>query len=1386
MKKTQNKISVETIEFHPFNRLQLKKIHVADLKKDTLLYIENLNAAFNLWKLWDRKLLIHSVEIDDFRIHVSKEQTDSLFNYQFLIDAFSPDSTQSSGNSKLEMDINRICLKNGRLQYDIFSEPILELGRFDDNHIAVHNFQATIRLHSIAGENPFGSIENLSFDEKCGFTLSQMRLRIKKSETCLRIDDFYLALPHSEITIQEANLDYTDRESSEILKGATYSIFFTSGKIHPDDVHYFYPPLVGLTETLICSGEINGRFPAISLPHFQADYGDYVHLNLSANIANFQQWETSAFNLNMDNCFINPKLFKPSVHLDTLSITGKITGALPNLKLALNGKSGQGDWILDGAGSYNVPSANAAFDLNVETLNLNVKSLLADTTFGNASFRLSAQGTLNGANKIDARAQAEIRRLDYRGYGYRAVSATATYANDSISLNLNSKDANLPLTFHAQVGLDKKNSFAQAYAKLNKVRLDSLHLLSPDSGAELSGGLTLFVKGFNPESMALFATVDSFGFVTRSGSFNDSSIRFSYNAEAGGQKQINWQSSVLNLRGKGRFTYDGFNQSIQQAFPTLFPTKKYKTEKGKTIRETFNFFLAIRQANAFSHLLGMEAEIPDSAFFVGKYTKDEEDLNLNVTAFCLFSQTDTAQVQLNLSHLQNKLAVRLDVKNNSTQYDLEGNLGAEIEFIPNSKKTIPNMQIALNPGSVTLNGTSFRIYPAQIKVMDAKTEINNFALRHSTSEYLKINGIVSGERSDSLLFNINRFEVGTILSALKYKIPFSGTASGDVTLSQLTTNPLIFTRNLTIDNLVFDEHPIGNLQLRSAWNSERQGLGLRATLNNTDSSESVVSGFVLPGKDSLSLTANLKGIQLKWFAGYLPESVYDLEGELGARMKIDGRITAPALSGSIYLQEATVGVKTLNTHYRISDSIFFEKDYIDFRNFIVYDETKRNAKINGSIHHKWFSNMNPQLTVDFNNFLLLNNAGQTDSLFYGLVRVNGNLNVVSQHKDWLVQGRLSNGKANEVMMNIPETPTEAQRYNWLTFVNTEKTDSVVVVKPSVPKETTAFSLPLKLQITCLLDENLSVGAIINPETNDAAVVTGHGTLDFSYNLNNLAMNLLGTYVIDDGKCTLSLKNITKKTFVVRPGGKLNFQGDPMNTRFDLTAMYSLRAYLTGLDPSFANIATASKIPVNCLLTASGKMENMQLKYEIALPNQPDEIQRKLDGLIYTDDIKIKEIAYLLAFGSFLPVNSNSLTGGNSSIWTSLASSSITSQLNNLLSGILKDNWTIGTDLHSNDANFSDVDMDVNISTRLFNDRLTVNSTLGYHNNPVQSGNFTGDFDFEYKLSPNGNVLLQFYNIANHQYYDKSRASMTQGLGIVYKREGRTFRQLFRSFGTKKK
>ncbi|MCL1933256.1 MAG: translocation/assembly module TamB [Candidatus Azobacteroides sp.] len=1382
MKKTNNKISIGALRFRPFNRLQLEEIYAADLKNDTLLYAKKLNAAFDLFKLMRKQFVIRSVEAENFDLHISQDSTNAPFNFQFLIDAFASDTTQSADNSNLQLTVDHILLKNGHLRYDVLSEPAQAAGLFDVNHAEIRNLQLDAKLYLNNSEDWNGSIENLSFDEKCGFALKQMKFQIKNLNSRLQADRFYVSLPHSEIEIKEANLDYTGFQPSEILSGAAYSLLLSSVKCDLRDFACFYPKLAEYTDILTCSGEIKGTFPEISIPHLELNYGTQLQLALSAGIADYNAWETSDFTLDVKKCLVDPEPFGLPIHAEPITLNGKITGSLPDLKLDLTAQSEQGDWTLNGTGGYDVSSENIRFDLNMESSEYNLKSLLSDSTLGNVSFRLATQGTIAALNKVDAKADAEIRRFDYLGYSYRNITANATYGNDNVSINLTGEDPNLPLKIHGKAGLNKENTFVQLYAKLDGVRPDSLNLLPQYPGSTLSGILNADIKGFDPERMTASVVIENLHLSTSAGAFTDSPITFSYSAGADRQKQINLRSSTLNVRGKGNFTYEGIAQSISRAFPGLFPSGNRKTTSD---RDNFDFLVGIRHANEIARLLELETAIPDSALFVGKYIGEDENLNLNVTAYCIFTESDTARVNLDLSNEQHNLIARLDLKNKSNQYELEGNMGATVEFIPTSNLTKPNMNIALNPGSLTLNGTAFHIHSAQIIVTNNKYEINDFALQHSSSEYLKVNGILSDNTKDSLQVTINHFEIGTFLSALKNKIPLSGTASGDITLSRLMTNPLILTRNFTIDSMVFDKNPIGDLQVRSVWNSERQGLVLRAAWNHPNAPESLISGLVLPKKDSLILTANIQGIQLNWLSGYLPDNLSGLTGELGMQIKAAGKLDEPILTGTIYLNDASVGIPMLNTRYRTSDSIFLEKDQIVFRDCIVYDETNQNVKINGSIKHNRFSAFNPKLTLDFNRFLVLNNSEQTDSLFYGLIRVSGNLNVFLQNKDWIVQGKLSNEKANKMMLNLPSS-LEAERYNWLTFVNTPKKDSPAVVKKQVESELSAFSFPMKFRITLSVNPELSVGTIINPDTKDAAIVTGSGVLDLSYSLDNPVPSLLGNYVINDGKCTLSLKGITKKTFSVQPGGKLNFQGDLMNTTFDLTAIYSLRAYLTSLDPSFASMATASRIPVNCLLTANGKLEDMRLIYRIELPDQTNEIQRKMDGLIYSDEIKIKEIAYLLAFGSFMPINSGSTNTGNSSLWTSLASSSITTQLNNLLSGVLSDNWTIGTDLHSNDANFSNVDMDVNISTRMFDDRLTINSTLGYHNNTAQTNNFTGDFNIEYKLTPRGNVLLQFYNVTNNQYYDKSRSPLTQGAGIVYKREARTFRQLFRSLRLKKR
>jgi hypothetical protein len=366
------------------------------------------------------------------------------------------------------------------------------------------------------------------------------------------------------------------------------------------------------------------------------------------------------------------------------------------------------------------------------------------------------------------------------------------------------------------------------------------------------------------------------------------------------------------------------------------------------------------------------------------------------------------------------------------------------------------------------------------------------------------------------------------------------------------------------------------------------------------------------------------------------------------------------------------------------------------------------------------------------------------------------------------------------MVNIPESAKEAQRYNSITFINTG--EDTVTTQATLKKEKISETpaLPIKLKVSLTVDPELTLGAVINPQTKDAATFAGTGNIDFSYNMNNSKMSLLGVYTIEEGHCTLSLKNITKKSFSIRKGGTLSFKGDPMSTAFNVTAVYSTRTDLKTLDEDFKNIMTTTKIPVNAMLSVSGDLNKMNLKYDMEFPGQEEEIKRKANGLMYSDDIKIREFAYLLAFNSFFPVNSSQTRNMGSDLWTSFASSTITSQLNNLLSGVLRENWSIGTELHANDKNLSDVEMDVNVSTRLFNDRMTVNSNIGYKNTSSSStnndDNFTSDFNIQFELTKSGNIILKVYDVTNNQYFEK--AKRTQGVGIMYKKEGKTFKSLF--------
>ncbi|WP_304962201.1 translocation/assembly module TamB domain-containing protein, partial [Paramuribaculum intestinale] len=159
--------------------------------------------------------------------------------------------------------------------------------------------------------------------------------------------------------------------------------------------------------------------------------------------------------------------------------------------------------------------------------------------------------------------------------------------------------------------------------------------------------------------------------------------------------------------------------------------------------------------------------------------------------------------------------------------------------------------------------------------------------------------------------------------------------------------------------------------------------------------------------------------------------------------------------------------------------------------------------------------------------------------------------------------------------------------------------------------------------------------------------------------------------------------------------------------------------------------------------------------------------RKVRSIVSTEDMMNRQIIYLLALNRFYTPDYMNATKGNE--FVSVASSTISSQLSSIL-GQLSDNWSIAPNIRSDRGDFSDVEVDLALSSNLLNNRLLLNGNFGYRDKAMNSNTFIGDFDIEYLLNRTGTLRLRAYNRYNDRNYYLRSALTTQGVGVVFKRD----------------
>ena len=120
--KTHTSVELGNIGISFPKSVVIKGLFLDDLKKDTLLYAGEAKINLAFLALLNNEVNVNSIALEEVNLNLSNTETDSLFNYNFLLTAFADTTTAKAvkpkTKSKWTFGIDKISLKNIRLLYN--------------------------------------------------------------------------------------------------------------------------------------------------------------------------------------------------------------------------------------------------------------------------------------------------------------------------------------------------------------------------------------------------------------------------------------------------------------------------------------------------------------------------------------------------------------------------------------------------------------------------------------------------------------------------------------------------------------------------------------------------------------------------------------------------------------------------------------------------------------------------------------------------------------------------------------------------------------------------------------------------------------------------------------------------------------------------------------------------------------------------------------------------------------------------------------------------------------------------------------------------------------------------------------------------------------------
>lgn len=1411
----------------------------ADLKNIDIEYKNDVSAFYTQLKFGALKAVNRQMDLTNRIIHLDIfTLEDALTSIHLgrkaqarLVEKEVEQEIKAQSKFNWNIQVDKLDISDNEFVFDNENSPRQGYG-MDYGHLRAEDLDIHLEDFIYSPDSIGGNIKNASFKEQGGFNLQELRAEVLYAHNQAYLQNLYLRTPGTELK-RYASLSYASYyELAHDFPSTQLEADISDSYVQVKDILAFAPQL--RYERAFSNPEARwyidfqgrGTVSSLHIDNLQFQGLESTVIDASGTLAtgeNPNQVGGTLFINRLHTTQSDIALFT-GIRLSTrqlklpeeFDVRGKIAGTLERLNTDLNIATSMGNANIQGQFTSLTRPANATYTAVIRTNSLHLGRMLMNDQVGRISANMVVSGVGFGAGNLNTKFRGNIYSVLFNDYTYRNIYVNGNIKGSGFNIKTSMNDPNIDLEGMLTGTLTSRPSL-HFVGKIDSLK--TLPLGITPQTMVFKGNVDADIPLITADQLEATILITDALFVSERQRLPLDTVLFI----AGRNDSIQFMdltSDVATAHLSGKFRYADLGKIFRNSIQPYFSISPV------AVAEVQPYDINFRADISGSPLL--TAFVPGLTTFEEIHTQGSVVTGQGLTAtlttgYVLYNDNEISGLDMNITTTPAGLKFEGQMqrlRNNTFNiYRTEFNataLNNVIDFNLNvhdvadkDKYYLSGMlrQPQLNTYTINLRSDSLMLnYEMWMVSADNSLTItrdniaaNNFIVTRGDQQ-LSLQTI-----GDELQTKFTNFQISTITGFMKAdSLMINGTMTGTVNFRNILRQPL-FTSDLAIANLSFKGDTVGNAVIQV---KNQQGRYItNATISGRGNDISLTGTLSPSGRNdiAMNLDLNLRQIQLATIEGVFGGLVRNASGSVNGNIHLGGTMKSPVIDGPINFDKASFAISILGSQFRIEDEqLRVTQNGFRFDDFYIRDTANNLLRLNGNIQTPNFTNFYFNLDVDAENFKILNTTRKDNKIYYGELVISTNLHIDGTEQHPIVDGDIAVNDGTELTVVIPQRqPGVIDREGIVEFVDLEN-----------PYEDSLFRAYDSLNVSDIIGMDISTNIEIRKEA-VFNIVLDEANGDF-INLQGEAqlstgidpsgkITLVGTYELERGSYEITF-NFLHRRFEIQRGSRIIWLDRPTNATLDLKAVYIANTSPIDLVQSQISAATPQitntyrqKLPFEIHLTLTGQLLQPVVAFDIQLPTDRSygvsndiiiQVESRLSELRNDPGEINKQVFSLLLLNRFVgpdPFESGSPAFSASNYVRQSVSRLLTSQLNRLASGLV-DGVDITFDITSTDdyttgERRSRTDLNIGLSKRLLNERLTVTIGSNYElqgprNSNQQTSNVIGDLSLTYAISRDGRYLLRFYRKNEYEGVVDGYIIET-GLGFLISVDYDKFRELLR-------